>query len=206
MARRNRPGLEELILGSTTRRVLRMLQVPVLVVPEARPGGEAAVGVQLVDSDVPRYRHLLVATDMTDVSRQGLRAGVALADALDAKISLVHVVRVPTLFPLVAGEQPIGLPRGSLDALERRHVTSLGKEARAVASPRVHPLVVMGGSPGDALVETAVEEGADLIAIPAVDREALRRVLLGSTAERVARKSSLPVFVMPTAWLAQYPL
>ncbi len=53
--------------------------------------------------------------------------------------------------------------------------------------------VVRAGDPAAIIVDRARAEGVDLIALTTHGRTGLRRLLMGSVAEAVLRKSSVPV-------------
>ncbi len=195
MVKRNRGRLEQLLLGSTTKRVLRLGVCPVLVVHQCDTDPEEP------PAELPQYRHVLTATDLGPTSRPGLRAVSALAQRLDARVTAVQVVRLPTLHPVTDSEQALALPGDEIDVLKERYDQGLRRELEAVGDGRFWPMVIVGGNPGDGIVEAAAIEKADLIALPATGRDSLGELLLGSTAERVAKRSKVPVLVIPRPFL-----
>ena len=56
--------------------------------------------------------------------------------------------------------------------------------------------VVTIGNPGLKITEFASENGVDLIVLPSHGNSGLKRVLLGSVAERVLRHAECPVLVL----------
>ena len=83
----------------------------------------------------------------------------------------------------------------------RRGATHLAEAqvARAHAAGATAESLVVEGTPADALLEVAAERGADLIAIGTHGRRGLRRLLVGSVAESVVRRSPVPVVVVRSA-------
>lgn len=195
MVKRNRGRLEQLLLGSTTKRVLRLSLCPVLVIHQGDTAPDEA------PTELPRYRHVLTATDLGPTSRPGLRAVSGLARRLDARVTAVQVVSLPTLHPVTDSEQALALPGDEIDALKERYDHGLRRELQVVGDGRFWPMVIVGGNPGDGIVEAAEIEKADLIALPATGRGSLGELLLGSTAERVAKRAKVPVLVIPKAYL-----
>lgn len=59
--------------------------------------------------------------------------------------------------------------------------------------------VVLSGDPGWLIVEYAEQNNADLIVIPSHGHHGLKRLMLGSTAERVIRHTHCPVYVLRRA-------
>jgi len=141
--------------------------------------------------------HILLATDLSDEAQRAFGPVSQLADAIDACISLVHVVYVVA----AAGQGatlggPVGLPNYDVDreAAER----ALAKKAQALAPERhAANLVVSGGSVARSIVEVAQKEQADLIALATHGRTGFRRLVLGSVAEEVVRRSAVPVLCYP---------
>lgn len=190
MAKSNRSGLEELLLGSVTQRVMRMSPVPVLVVnvPDALESAPT----------LPEYAHIVTGTDLSEASRRGAAATLSLATRLGARVTLVHVVRLPRLLPVPT------LPKSGLDELQASWEGELAKQVEEIDDDRLDALLVLGGNPGDSLVDTARNEGADMLTIPSSGVGALERFFVGSTAERVARRSTLPVLLMPASYLERF--
>ena len=55
---------------------------------------------------------------------------------------------------------------------------------------------VIDGSPADAILALAQEKGSDLIVVGTHGRRGLRRWFLGSVAEAIMRRSTVPVVVV----------
>jgi nucleotide-binding universal stress UspA family protein len=140
------------------------------------------------------FQRILVAIDGSEFAAHALAVASSLAMALSAQIGLVHVVDPK----LVAGET--GVPADQLWALLQREGRDL-LDTAASAIP-THPHVwkfLREGTPWKEVVESAREWSADLIAVGTHGRSGLSRLLLGSTAEEVARHGPCPVVVPPTA-------
>jgi nucleotide-binding universal stress UspA family protein len=60
----------------------------------------------------------------------------------------------------------------------------------------VAEIIVTEGAPAETIVKQSVAMGADVIVIGAHAQSSILHALLGSTAEKVIRKSSIPVFVV----------
>lgn len=86
---------------------------------------------------------------------------------------------------------------GWYDAAEER-ATSLFEEARERAGDRAEDLVTdqETGAPARTIVEYAEAAGVDHIVIGSHGRSGVSRVLLGSVAEAVARRASVPVTIV----------
>lgn len=193
MGRRSRRLLEGLVVGSAVPHVVRHAEIPVMVVPVV--SGEAP------ELDLPTYGHLMVTTDLGEASRRGLEATVALAALLDAGVTLIHALELPSFVPSFVEDDPIQLPELTTETLKQDMKVRLAELVAAVGADGVVPCVVTHATPAAALVEAAETTDADILLIPATGKGALERVLLGSTTERVLKRAAVPVLVWPSAWL-----
>jgi nucleotide-binding universal stress UspA family protein len=118
------------------------------------------------------YRVLLVATDLSPASRGVFPAASVLARRFGARVVAVHVA---------SGERPRPDPEA----------------VRAFLAPDFADVAVRveDGAPWRALVRAAEEEGADLIALGRHGADNVDAELLGSTTDRVLRRSPCPVLV-----------
>jgi nucleotide-binding universal stress UspA family protein len=127
-----------------------------------------------------------------DFSEQSIKA-VDLALDLVEDTARVHVVHV---LPPVTYLEP-GVEWVTADDDARRHRAELALRERLVSAQyekvRVHVLI---GDPGHEITELAAELKADLIVLPSHGRTGLKRLLIGSVAERVVRLAHCPVLVL----------
>ena len=141
-----------MFFGSTTERVLRETDVPVLVTP---PSGIGPARL----SDVRKTVHRVLApVDLSEASARQARVAKGIAEALDVPLLLLHVVEpVPAnrpsarSLPSVAGERRNRADR-SLEVL----LEPLGSPSR------VESLVVFG-EPSEEIAKVAPDRDAGLI-------------------------------------------
>ena len=142
--------------------------------------------------------HVVVGTDFSDGADRALTVAIRFAKLMGAAIDLVHVYPLLTasLASSVPGVFPVPPPGPDvLDEIKRRldevslTVREAGLECRT-ANPE--------GSPADEVIAYADRVGAELIVVGTHGRTGLRRVLVGSVAERVLRKTHRPVLVVPS--------
>ncbi|TNF25110.1 MAG: universal stress protein [Deltaproteobacteria bacterium] len=193
-ARRSRVTLEERLLGSTTRKLLRDATVPVLVIPSD------------VES-LPSLAHghepgpVLAPTDLHDISALGARVANEVAGALGAQLIVVHVVDWPSVTDLM-----ISAPNDLLTRVARRiklrAVDALNEHLTAVGLGDREQRVINGPSPAEALSAMADHVAASLVILPATTKGALKRFFLGSTSTRLIKLVARPVLVMPETWLS----
>lgn len=142
-------------------------------------------------------RPILVAVDFEEASKQALVAAQAIAAGLHAPIALVHVYRVPLYTYAVLEPVPVPPPIPALD-IEAAARESLDEFARSFGVPPEFALV-REGDPVDEILAAARETNARMIALGTHGRRGLSHVLLGSVAEQVVRRSSVPVLTVRVA-------
>lgn len=190
-ARRSRLTLEERLVGSTTRKLLRESTVPVLIVPTDAPGFVA--GRELGPVVAP--------TDLHDISRLGVKLGRELAAAIGTSCLAVNVLDWPSVADLM-----VSAPNDLLTRVARRMKLNAIEQLRAHLAPLGVPesrqRVINGPSPAEAIAELAESVDASLIVVPATSKGPFKRFFLGSTSERLVKVASRPVLVLPQRWLA----
>jgi nucleotide-binding universal stress UspA family protein len=143
------------------------------------------------------YHRILVPFDGSATSERGLTEAIRIASGQDTKLVLLNVIDdFPKLREFAAydtlaatREERAHQPDPLLAAAVRR-----AGEAGVRADPKV--VFAMVELP-ETVVETAVAEHCDLIVIGTHGRRGVPRALLGSVAEGVARRSTVPVLLVP---------
>lgn len=137
-------------------------------------------------------RHILVAVDRNGASMRALSYGVRLARSVGAQLTLLHSYDAEAHAPLA--DLPPQVPTEELRATAEREVASL------VATLRQHGVeaksVVRGGPPANEILAATREVEADLVVLGTHGRRGLSRLVLGSVAEQVVRRSSVPVVTL----------
>jgi nucleotide-binding universal stress UspA family protein len=141
-----------------------------------------------------RWKKILVATDFSAPSRVALRSAMGLADQMGATVEVVHVVeRLPQRTRLLVGS--FGDAGVQAERIRRAdaHLQRLLRRIRTAG------VAVEGevryGRPWEEILDAARETGAEVVCIGNSGHSRLQRLLLGSTAERVVRQSTVPVLV-----------
>jgi nucleotide-binding universal stress UspA family protein len=133
---------------------------------------------------------ILVGVDGSFEAKATAEFGANLAQATGAKLVLAYCVA-----PLAAVEaQPLGAYLEAEGVFGRQVLREL---AARCARPglAIDPLLV-DGEPARRLASMALELDADLVAVGHRGRGAVRRVLLGSVADRLVQISPKPVLVV----------
>ncbi|QSX00683.1 universal stress protein [Haloterrigena alkaliphila] len=134
-------------------------------------------------------RHLLVPMDDSERARAALEH--ALAVFPDDEITVIHAI--DDLEAGYGGGQPV--TSDDADATE----PDFFADVRSIAAEydRTVETVVVEGTSADAILEYADEAGVDGIVMGSEGRSGVSRMLLGSVAEAVTRRASVPVTIVP---------
>ncbi len=137
---------------------------------------------------------ILVGTDLEPESTALIGTALGLARAAGAKLHVAFALNIPIGF---VGEFGAGIDASILAEEEQRCREALAEQisSAGVAAGELHGQTVLSGAPHRVLPELAREIGAGLLVVGATKGGAfLRR--LGSTADRVLRRSTCPVLVV----------
>ncbi|HEX5128246.1 MAG TPA: universal stress protein [Usitatibacter sp.] len=142
------------------------------------------------------YKHILVPTDGTPLSRKAVRAAAQLASTMNAQVTAVHVMQ-PWDPPAGAEAAAFQLPRIAQEY--DRHVratakTVLDEVASDVKAP-CETVAVFDSHPWEAIVKVAAERKCDVIVMASHGRGGLAGLLLGSETQKVLTHSKTPVLV-----------
>jgi universal stress protein A len=142
-------------------------------------------------------QHVLVPIDFSATADQALAYAIALAQQLQARLTLLHVF---DLTPLTMGDAATGVPVTAVHELEIEVQQLLQESLERVqrAGLQGESLLVQG-TPTQTIIDTAGEQGVDLIIMGTHGRTGLAHVFLGSVAEHIVRQGPCPVLVVRRA-------
>jgi nucleotide-binding universal stress UspA family protein len=180
MTTHGRTGFARWLMGSVSERLLRVAPCSVLVVRGAEP------------PPAPRVASILVAVDLSEHSRQAFQAAAELALRFGASLEALHVWHAP--FFGEAGPARTGL-------LERmRDNARIELEAFVAASARAGDVAVkqsvVAGSPTKAISEHVAERQPDLLVLGTHGYGGVKRMVLGSVAEALARYAGCTTLIV----------
>jgi nucleotide-binding universal stress UspA family protein len=157
-----------------------------------RNGPEATQGETM-------FKHILIATDGSMLSKKAVTSGIALAALHGAElIALTVVPRYPTAYfdgaMVFTPEDTARIEKQWAEAAAQTLETvaaEAGRSGVAIKTATVNSDLV-----GDAIIAAAEKHGADLIVMASHGRQGIKRLLLGSETQHVLTHSSLPVLVL----------
>ena len=192
MTTHGRGGLRRAWLGSVADQLIRTSEVPILVV-RPRDGKAAESPVDLAE--------MLVPLDGSPLAETVLEPAAALARLWDGEVSLVQVVR-----PIVLDSDPVlPFPIGYSDQATTMRRESAQDYIRDVAERlresgvKASGVAVIGAGIADTLLNLARPERVGLVAVATHGRGGLRRLALGSVADKLVRAAEVPVLVVRPA-------
>lgn len=174
------------ILGTTADRVVRTAEVPCLILrePLALP-----------------LRRVVVPIDLSEPARGALDRAIRWAQvfaAPAAEIGLPAVeLRVIHIIPRLARVEGTGLSRAVVGPQLSAEVTQALARCGAASHLELREEVLWGDDPAEEIVRYACEEQADMLVMGTHGCGAVRRMLIGSVASAVARRSSSPLLLVP---------
>lgn len=143
-----------------------------------------------------RVRHIVVATDESETGRHAVHAAIELALAAGARLTVMTTVPVASGVPAHVGElAPRRAAEGEAPELGRLRQW-LAPDFPGPPPTRVDVAAAFG-LPGVEIARFAEEREADLLVLGRKRRTFTERLVVGDTADAVARRSRVPCLFVP---------
>lgn len=191
MTTHGRGGLQRTWLGSTADSLIRHCMIPILLV---RPSDDTREIDPESDREIGK---VLAALDGSDTSETALRDAFEIGITDDASLVLVHALQPPVAAASPYLPHTIQLTQDEMEAREQHMEQYLKRvaERQWLGDRPTEVRVQVDYHPAPAILELAEEEAVDLIALGTHGRGGLRRLVLGSVADKVIRGTHRPVLV-----------
>ena len=174
MGKKGMSLIEKAFVGSVTARVIGYSRQDVLVIP---------YGAKLA------WNHLLIATDGSVYSEAAALKAITIAGRYHSKIKALSVVDVTVEFMIRAQE----VYKNRVD--KAKEITNGIKTKALSMGVGVEP-IVRDGEVYKTIIDVAKEYQTDMIVMGSLGKTGIKRLLMGSTAERVLGHSSFPVLIV----------
>ncbi|MBA2542247.1 MAG: universal stress protein [Deltaproteobacteria bacterium] len=174
-----RTGLKRLLIGSVAEKIVRHAPTSVLVV-RGNPDG-------------PLFDHVLCPIDFSEGSSLVVERAGELANPSGAGLMLLHAIELP----LAASGDP--LLKDPIMFLDHRMQIELDRYRDEVVARHKLPVTaeVLTGTPVELMLAKVEEDRTfDLVVVGTHGRTGLKRVLLGSVAEKMVRHAPCSVLVV----------
>ncbi len=138
------------------------------------------------------YDHVLLPTDGSAGMERVIDHAGSLAERHDATLHALYVVNTASLNNLPMESSFDAVSQG----LREEGDAALSSVRRLVPEGVPLETTTVDGSPAREIVDYATDQGCDLIVMGTHGRSGVDRLLLGSVAERVVRRSPVPVLTV----------
>lgn len=143
------------------------------------------------------YKHILIPTDGSERSARAVRDGIALARSTNARVTLLTVsapYRAAASNPLSVSASPAAY------ASDRRAAAAVllagGQEIATKAGVEATARHIFSKHPFEAIIDTAAQEGCDLIFMASRGKMGgIAGLLVGSETQKVLTHTKTPVLV-----------
>jgi nucleotide-binding universal stress UspA family protein len=144
------------------------------------------------------FKHVLIPTDGSKVARRAIKAGVALAKDLGAKVTAYYAME--TVQPYIYSDGYI-INTATLRNFEQRarelgqkYVGEVERAAKA-AGVACNTLMTKPATPAQGIVDAAKRRRCDVIFMASHGRGEFTALVLGSVTQKVLARSRVPVLV-----------
>jgi nucleotide-binding universal stress UspA family protein len=141
------------------------------------------------------FKHILIATDGSEVANKAVSSGLKLAKTLAARVVVMTAsepLRASVSAETIAANFPAAYEKAT-QAEAAGILSEVRDEARTIGL-ECETLHVVNFA-AEAIIETAKTKGCDLIVMGSHGRRGIARLLLGSQANKVVTLSSVPVLI-----------
>lgn len=139
-----------------------------------------------------KLNRVIVGVDVSEKSNNVLQRALTLAHENKADLFIVHAVRTPWLdVPSYFGAKDLGIDKEGLTKEIEKKIKALNKASKVSCF-----VFVKEGNADDIILYESKLHQADMIVIGAHSRAKGRKGFLGTTAQKVAHQSHLPVLIV----------
>lgn len=173
--RRGISELEQILVGSTTSRLIRNSNVPIFVVPKSKRNATVST--------------ILAPVDLNNFNLSELKYSIILAKQLKARLYVVHVseffnYKVPVL---------------EKDKLTNLISEKISNVARAL-NFKIDKFIYDIGEAALKIIEISKREKVDLLVMTSHQRKGIEKLFLGSVTEKVLMASEIPLLILPSSY------
>ncbi len=187
MGKHGQGFVERAVIGSNTAKVLRKSPVPVLSVK-----GKGRKSISKIEN-------ILVPVDVSDDTESAILSSLELAEIFNASVTLLYVFWLDENVYDIPPSLVKKLMEKSHKKLDRMANTAKKKffkpKKRTNLNISISTEVIHGVSPGLAIRYYANRNKIDFIMMNTHGRKGIKRIVLGSEAEKVIREAPCPVLV-----------
>ena len=144
------------------------------------------------------YKHILIPTDGSNLSKKAVKAGVQFAKSMSARVTGFHSYTSFEQYALLDYGVPEAETMKRIDEKMReegeKYLAEIEKEAKA-AGVDYTGVVQKADAPYLGIIEAAKKRGCDAIFMASHGRKGIAALLVGSETQKVLTHSKIPVVV-----------
>ncbi len=166
MSTHGRTGFTRFLLGSVAEKVLRLSEIPVMVVEN--------------ESKIDSFNNILVTTDFSDNANAAYPQALKIAQKTGGSITLLHVLSFEQFDEEEADISLKNIREQRLHLIEKEYFHELDDKVKS-------KVIVSDDSPHEAIIKYVHSNPFNLIVMSTVGRTGLKYLMLGSTTANVVR-------------------
>lgn len=166
MSTHGRTGFSRFLLGSVAEKVLRLSHTPVLVVED--------------ESDVDKFKKILVTTDFSDNATVAYPHAIKIAEKAGADIDLIHILSFDQFDDEIADKSIKKIREDRIKLLAKEHFQSFKGKVNT-------KIVESSDSPHEAIFKYVKENPYNIIVMSTVGRTGINYLMMGSTTANLVR-------------------
>ncbi len=172
MSTHGRTGFTRFFLGSVAEKVLRIANIPVLVVDK--------------ESNLGPIQRILTTTDFSENSHAAFPLVNALAQASGAEVELLNILSYDPQHDEKPDKNKISIREKRLDIVSKEELHEIGDHLNS-------KVIVSSDTPHETILNHNLNNPADLIVMATVGRTGIDYLMMGSTTANVVRHVKTPV-------------
>jgi len=150
-----------------------------------------------------KIKAVLIALDYNPTSQKVAEFGYAVAKSMDAEVTLLHVLINPTTLYESASANMGAWQMNAANIVETHQIIVnsshifLERAKKHLGNESIKTIQKEGDT-AQMILETATEINADCIVMGSHSQKWLENIIMGSVTEEVLRKTTIPMFIVPT--------
>jgi nucleotide-binding universal stress UspA family protein len=149
-----------------------------------------------------QMKKVLIALDYNPTAQKVAESGFAMAKTMGAEVTLLHVMVSPAMYASAYANMG-AWQIDTIDTAEGIEIIQTGshnllEKAKKHLGAETIKTIQKEGDTAQMILETASEIKADCIVMGSHSQKWLENIIMGSVTEEVMRKSSIPMFIIPT--------
>jgi len=149
-----------------------------------------------------QMKRVLITLDYDPTAQKVAESGFAMAKAMGSEVTLLHVMVSPVMYASAYANMG-AWQIDTIDTAEGMEIIQTGshnllEKAKKHLGDKTIKTIQKEGDTAEMILQTASEMNADCIVMGSHSQKWLENIIMGSVTEEVLRKSTVPLFIVPT--------